>query len=1384
MGFYGNLANVARTTFSFDKTYSTRWEMMLECKGDQVFIGRYVLLDYDHEDSSSDDVYNLVKLVQWIRENHSESNWDIVEKNGDVWKEIAFPENKNIDEIDSNTYYIVAAGEATFQSPKLYLNNVEQTPTLPASISDWYNSHYYIDKKIFDSVGRGWDSTVWQKTYKDDDLAYVMIAELNGVVPTIDLTIEPPVWLPDDELKKVYTENLKNGENKTYNASWDGTNWVYSESGYTLDEQNIDLQGDYILLNNDIYVYNYLKRQKYTDPYFDEEDKTNLYYLLHMHRPWRFGLGTLTGIDPRKTSSNNEDNVSISYSISGTTYPYNETNKVPPTTAPDTMNFNFNFPSIGKALKNINDLLYGEGWNSNVDPWNKDNENSEINYNKISFYPDFNTSAFNSVAGALNSLVDLIGHNIVNAGDEITNFPAGNIYYGSYINLTTLNDVTADDVIGYTPDNSTEDSKNRYWYQYYDKDFGVQKYYYRELIGYPSYNDILLSLHQNAANALDTVDDLRRLAEGITGIPGTLLVTDDDYRIGGLTLNGNNPIIVDEQFSQGTEKNNYLPYPVDWCSVGENGTVIYDVIENLKGLKFEINNNDKSFSVSGTATENVELIIAANVYLPIGEYILSGSIGGSDLNNNIEKYGLKAIKNNGSTTNEYKVLNGDSEIISVTSPDFYFNYVKVFINKDVTLLNQQFYPMIRKSTASSTYYPYANEYTLNISHKEVENAETELSPVEETSTLNTLYQPTVDNYGHVTKLEKKTLPNYFSSILLKEEDVSNNTAALRLSPESIGDVLNLTTIDGMNFIKKDNKIIFKPEVSLVKEKTTWLEQQTSVPVAGAQDQVITEYFVNPNNWDDFNIINNLQYNEENNDLICTYRTVPYPITGFSVNPRPTTGNGELINFDWDTKTDILTPIFDGSVFYPVLKTFSTVEDGKTTYQNEYPEKIISFAPADDIIKIGVYEDSTNTKHKNTGSILIGHKQQSNELTRFFTKDSEQTILIGEIDNLFYRQSSRISELVEGVSGGDGQDVPEWRTHIDKFFEKYPTITEKINLTKADDTRNGIFSTLSLKVDKFGHIAGLQKVNIKLIFNNIFNNFMAPKKISPFVTKYFHNEPVAENGYGYGAYCIGDKIYLNANESIYNYLYIGVRSGVTNLGPGGSGIKMDYFSSAQIIAKNPIQIMLHCNAAIYMLTLMWFRNEDTGTEYFEVIGNTSFYVNGNLRTVNNNDGTVDNTFNGEFRATQGVREYSLSESSNDTRESTFESPVKPPFATVSSDQDTSGGNRKSWLNSSNAWLKVKPDGGQDKDIAVYSPYDSSTNKMQYNAAKYLRAVNDPAFIGIRQILGIGNLSSLGVSTQGSDVLDEDIIEEETINQEISHSESEFNNGDNDNNKPGE
>ena len=49
MGFYGNITNTSRTQFQFDRTFPNRAVMDNLIGTDGVYIGRFVLVEYDKE---------------------------------------------------------------------------------------------------------------------------------------------------------------------------------------------------------------------------------------------------------------------------------------------------------------------------------------------------------------------------------------------------------------------------------------------------------------------------------------------------------------------------------------------------------------------------------------------------------------------------------------------------------------------------------------------------------------------------------------------------------------------------------------------------------------------------------------------------------------------------------------------------------------------------------------------------------------------------------------------------------------------------------------------------------------------------------------------------------------------------------------------------------------------------------------------------------------------------------------------------------------------------------------------------------------------------------------------------------------------------------------
>ena len=58
-----------------------------------------------------------------------------------------------------------------------------------------YIFNYNVDRSQY-GVARGYDSTVWQKVYENAGAKYVMVAELNSVVPTFDVAADAPTTTP------------------------------------------------------------------------------------------------------------------------------------------------------------------------------------------------------------------------------------------------------------------------------------------------------------------------------------------------------------------------------------------------------------------------------------------------------------------------------------------------------------------------------------------------------------------------------------------------------------------------------------------------------------------------------------------------------------------------------------------------------------------------------------------------------------------------------------------------------------------------------------------------------------------------------------------------------------------------------------------------------------------------------------------------------------------------------------------------------------------------------------------------------------------------------------------------------------------------------------
>lgn len=204
--FYGNITNTSKTQFQFDKIYSNRYEMEKQKSIDGIYAGRYVLVEYD-SDYQQDDFYRV-----WIFENKL-YNTKVEEHDVNYMIRLGTTEASNADKkmtsVPVGTIIFTADAKTSAESGYQY-TNIKYYQITDEKFADGhagfkevvngldspnYTINYNIDVSTY-GAGRGYDSTVWQKAYIDGYEKYIMIAELNSVVPTFDVSADAPTMDP------------------------------------------------------------------------------------------------------------------------------------------------------------------------------------------------------------------------------------------------------------------------------------------------------------------------------------------------------------------------------------------------------------------------------------------------------------------------------------------------------------------------------------------------------------------------------------------------------------------------------------------------------------------------------------------------------------------------------------------------------------------------------------------------------------------------------------------------------------------------------------------------------------------------------------------------------------------------------------------------------------------------------------------------------------------------------------------------------------------------------------------------------------------------------------------------------------------------------------
>lgn len=198
MGFYGNITNTARTQFQFDKVYPNRYEMEQKTKVDGIYAGRYVLIEYDSDTHLDHMTRVWISGNKFYTQPDKFDNSTLLKEGNVVLNEIVYTAIASPDRVDPRDYRdcifykcIGFSNDASKSARFEEIVNGGSDPNTPA-----YTVNYNMDIGVF-GAGRGYDSTVWQKTYTAEaGEKYVMIAELNTVVPTFAVTPDAPTMNP------------------------------------------------------------------------------------------------------------------------------------------------------------------------------------------------------------------------------------------------------------------------------------------------------------------------------------------------------------------------------------------------------------------------------------------------------------------------------------------------------------------------------------------------------------------------------------------------------------------------------------------------------------------------------------------------------------------------------------------------------------------------------------------------------------------------------------------------------------------------------------------------------------------------------------------------------------------------------------------------------------------------------------------------------------------------------------------------------------------------------------------------------------------------------------------------------------------------------------
>lgn len=805
MGFYGNITNTSKTQFQFDRIYSSRAAMENKMYTDNVYAGRYVLVEYDStpELGAFSRVY-FFSGIAYTSPNHEVGTG--ITKNDVNYGDIRFtadnvtPTNQLV--YKNCTFYVCT-------SERIEGSTEWATWERVVNSTDPYVTNYNIDIAAYGS-GRGYDSTVWQKAYIDGSEKYIQIAELNSVVPTFDIAADAPTVYPITPHFDV------NSTNVYYKLHWQPQWGLRIKEG---DNENPKTTSS----DNTIYPSDEISSYKKVtyDPVKGTESITTVSYPSAIYynkagfdKNVRTYDETLAGqdviqVEPTGLSGNK----------------YNTHTKSDATKeAIDIQELRIILPSLGNTISDLWDLAFGQVRNQDI-AWNSNEglrlspklEGADAGY---AYNPE---EEINTIAGCINSVHDLMGMIII---DDINDPAAADYEHIYFINNKYYQKYP---LYNYTP--ITEDEFNATSGVYYNNannDYGAIGSVWNNEMGFVE--GITSSLTITAQ-----FKELEGFAYSLNTIHGlilkinNILETNDIYSRNPNTVQGciNRLNDIFDKFDTLIPKN-FLTigndgqiHSTNWTTaqafeaIGEESAHVEDAKEN-RWIYFDLDADNHKFTIEHRFNKVENTISEADLnngnntvqlYTPIVDNM--GHIVGNNIETITLPYGYKVIKVNNTedtiVTSPDILINSNGQIADNTQDTLTFNasnrWIK-FDNNTEDTIKVGHKLSILESGSANTLYGQAKD--LSITELDINNQ----------FTIPILR---FDEAGHIDFAEQHTvtLPENFTTVNIANNGL--NTATIpnnvdgNLTADTLTDTIKLDS--GNRWIKliaddANNKVSF------------------------------------------------------------------------------------------------------------------------------------------------------------------------------------------------------------------------------------------------------------------------------------------------------------------------------------------------------------------------------------------------------------------------------------------------------------------------------------------------------------------------------------------------------------------------------------------------